>query len=503
MYPVRYINPASSARPLCKPTPPVRRLGVRKPASSSSKLSVPKRIDAQNFPNPEFTSFALPGQTTELPPPATNRPHPPPIGAIFVIPTSTGKMATSLPQEPICLLQRIKDLAAAEATPPSYPPVSSIPQTSPSRLAAMSADENNDAAQNTVLYLAYGSNLSAETFLGVRGIRPISQVNVSAPALTLVFDLPGLPYREPCFANTAPRKVPKLPDPSDPPKFPPIPAPSPPRPTPPQPQVSPITPGGRDDDDDDDDKTRTPDLGWDKGLFGVVYEVTREDYATIVATEGGGSAYADILTPCIPLPPRVSVPEKPPIDLPRPFLAHTLYSPAIPDPDDDDEDDDKNEDSGRKPEDPRKKWYWRFLRPTRRPDPTYAQPSARYLKLITDGAAEHELPDDYQRWLRTLRPYAATTLRQRLARWLLSALFWPLMLLVFALGKALANKEGKAPLWLGVALGVVFNLLWMAYDGVLKPVFGDGERTQDDDDDDDDASSRRLKRTISSLLNPF
>ncbi|KAK1992225.1 hypothetical protein LX36DRAFT_662628 [Colletotrichum falcatum] len=408
-------------------------------------------------------------------------------------------METPLPQEPVCLLQRIRELATAKPPPPSYPPVSSIPRTSPERLAASSADDDgNDDAQGTVLYLAYGSNLSAETFLGRRGIRPVSQVNVSAPALTLVFDLPGLPYSEPCFANTAPRKVPRLPDPSDPPKFPPIPpppSPSPPRPTPPQqqqPRASSVAPGSG-------DKTRTPDLGWDKGLFGVVYEVTREDYATIIATEGGGSSYADILTPCIPLPPRVSVPEKPPIDIPRPFFAHTLYSPAIPDPEDGDGDgNDKDGGKKKKPDDPRKKWYWRFLRPARRPDPTYAQPSARYLKLITDGAAEHELPDDYQRWLRALRPYAATSLRQRLARWLLTALFWPPLLLVFALGKALAARnDGRAPLWLGVALGVVFNLLWMAYDGALKPVFGDGERTQDEDEDEneDAASCRRTTRS--------
>ncbi|KZL67320.1 gliotoxin biosynthesis protein [Colletotrichum incanum] len=393
-------------------------------------------------------------------------------------------MTTSLPQEPVCLLQRIRKIATAASFSrpwkPSYPPVSSIPRTSPSRLAAASPDSpsHDDAAQSTILYLAYGSNLSAETFLGARGIRPVSQVNVSAPSLSLVFDLPGLPYREPCFANSAPRKVPKLPDPSDPPKFPPI-------PPPPQPPAS-ATVGG---------ESRAPDLGWNKGLFGVVYEVTREDYAIIVATEGGGSSYADILTPCIPLPPRVSVPEKPPIDIPRPFFAHTLYSPAIPDADPENPDASSTtnhlEDDPKKPKDPRKKWYWRFLRPARRPDPTYAQPSARYLKLITDGAAEHELPDDYQRWLNSLRPYTVTTCRQQIGQWLLTALFFPVMMLFFGLNKTIANKEGKVPLWLGVTLGVIFNLLWMTYDGVLKPVFGDGERTQEEGDEDEERIPRR------------
>ncbi|OLN93248.1 hypothetical protein CCHL11_07609 [Colletotrichum chlorophyti] len=363
-------------------------------------------------------------------------------------------MTTPTPQEPTCLLRRFQETTFKSSRRPkaSYPPVSSIPRTSASRLAAAAAD--GPTAQSTVLYLAYGSNLSAETFLGMRGIRPISRVNVSAPALSLVFDLPGLPYREPCFANTAPRKVPNLPDPTDPPKLPPI-------PPPPQPSSA------------AHDDAR---LGWDKGLFGVVYEVTPEDYATIVATEGGGTSYADILTPCVPLPPRVSVPEKPPIDIPRPFLAHTLYAPSIPDPDDDDDD----HDGGKDGDDPRKKWYYRFLRPARRPDPYYAQPSPRYLKLITDGAAEHELPDDYQRWLNGLQPYTPTTLGQTVARWLLTALFMPVLLVFFFVNKRAANRDGKLPLWLGVTLGVIFTLLWMTYDYVLKPVFGDGERTQED-----------------------
>ncbi|KAG7059291.1 gliotoxin biosynthesis protein GliK [Colletotrichum scovillei] len=407
-------------------------------------------------------------------------------------------MTTSLPQEPICLLRRLKDLAtlstSSAPSKKSYPSIKSIPRTSSSRLAAAAASPDspsNDASshptavaiaaeQTSVLYLAYGSNLSAETFLGARGIRPISQVNVSAPGLSLVFDLPGLPYTEPCFANSAPRKIPNLPDPSDPPKFPPVP------PLPP--------PSAGSKQTRSDNNTATTDLGWDKGLIGVVYEVTPQDYATIVATEGGGSSYKDILTPCIPLPPRVSVPEKPPIDIPRPFLAHTLFSPSIPDADPEEPDHATSphtyttttDDDDKTPTDPRKKWYYRFLRPTRRPDPTYAQPSPRYLNLITSGAAEHELPDDYQRWLNSLVPYTPTSPRQKLAQWLLKALFLPVLLVFFALNKKVANKEGKVPVWLGVTLGVVFNLLWMAYDAVLRPAFGDGERTQEEEEEGDE-----------------
>ncbi|KAF6822607.1 gliotoxin biosynthesis protein [Colletotrichum plurivorum] len=347
-----------------------------------------------------------------------------------------------------------------EATfPPRAPaPRSSVPRTSPSRLAAASPDTNtntdNAATPNTVLYLAYGSNLSAETFLGARGIRPVSQVNVSAPSLRLVFDLPGLPYREPCFANTAPRKVPKIPD--EPPRFPPIPPP----PSPPG-----VTGNGNGSN------------GWDKGLYGVVYEVTAQDYATIIATERGSSPYADILVPCIPLPARVTVPEKPPIDIPRPFLAHTLYAPSVPD-----IPDDNNPSTSSQTSSDKIKWYHRLLLPPRRPDPSYAQPSPRYLKLITDGAAEHELPEDYQLYLRSLQPYVPTTTGQKIARAVLTLCFMPIMVLYFAVGKALAGRDGKLPGWVDTALAVVFNLLWIVYDSVLKRVFGDGERTVEDSD---------------------
>ncbi|KAF3224747.1 hypothetical protein TWF191_005913 [Orbilia oligospora] len=100
--------------------------------------------------------------------------------------------------------------------------------------------------KESVKYLAYGSNLSAETFLGRRGIKPLSQVKVRVPSLTLSFDLAGIPYKEPRFANVRPREE------------------------------------------------------EDQELMGVVYEVTPEDYRTILTTEGG---YSVIEVTCIPLEP--------------------------------------------------------------------------------------------------------------------------------------------------------------------------------------------------------
>lgn len=331
------------------------------------------------------------------------------------------------------------------AAPGSYPPISSIPQTSPERLSQATEDDSKDPNRpdsSTVLYLAYGSNLAAEAFLGVRGIRPLSQKNVSVPTLRLTFSLPGLPYREPCFANVDYRKLPKdpqLPDPTNPPSLPPF--------DPPHSQGS-----------------------WNGGLVGVVYEVTQEDYRTIIRTEGGGASYLQIAVPCIPIPPKFAIPEKPPYpELPKPFFAKTLFAPYLPD--------------GEIPDDPRKdKWWYKFVVGHRRPTPDYAQASLRYLNLLRDGAKEHDLPDAYQAYLQAMQPYTMTSFRQRVGQLLFLALWGPSFLLFFSLMTLLVDKDGNLPRWVAVFMTVMSNLVWMTYDGVFKPVFGDGERTQEEDD---------------------
>lgn len=253
-------------------------------------------------------------------------------------------MASATPPPRSCCvraaLQQVRNLYAR--TPPSsdYPPISSIPPTSPERISAASSKEPLETpllfsssplaapylATDTVLYLAYGSNLAAETFLGVRGIRPLSATNVSVPTLRLTFDLAGIAYKEPCFANVAPRKLPK------PPKLPPG-FPDPPEIPHPPPgyTVPPVNAAAAQDAPARLMATAYGDRGWDKGLVGVVYEVTAADYATILRTEGGGAAYKDIMVPCLEIPTRPpGIPEKPsPPEVPRPFWAHTLYAPII------------------------------------------------------------------------------------------------------------------------------------------------------------------------------
>ncbi|GAB7359497.1 hypothetical protein MBLNU230_g6142t1 [Neophaeotheca triangularis] len=312
-----------------------------------------------------------------------------------------------------------------------------VPQTSTERLEASLDEDVNQALLSTekkrsVLYLAYGSNLAAETFKGVRGVKPISQINVQVPSLRLTFDLPGIAYAEPCFANTALR------DPDN--------DPSPTAPSDGDNEKGEVLPIAR---NEDYHKRR-----WHKGLVGVVYEVTAEDYAHIITTEGGGSSYQDVLVNCHPFEsddPAVPLPQNPSRP---PFKAHTLFAPAKP--------------PGEKPPE-----GGRF----QRPDTDYAQPSARYLKLLTDGASEHELPYEYQDYLHQIRPYTITTNKQLLGQFIFLALWSPFITMIFALGRRFNDKKGRSPPWLKQLSSAIFSGCWASYDGLFEPLFGDGERT--------------------------
>lgn len=304
----------------------------------------------------------------------------------------------------------------------------------------------------TVFYLAYGSNLCFETFQKKRGIRPLSQLNVLVPELVLTFDLPGLPFLEPCFANTKYR----TPDP----------------PASPQEQQKNSSVAVAQFPSKKYHKTR-----WQKGLVGVVYEVTTADYAKIIATEGG---YNDILVTCYELPQNISsVPDfdllPPDTILTLPSLkAHTLYCPLLP---------------------PRGGYPDLSLSHSgyvSRPDPNYAQPSMRYLNLITTGADEHALPQDYIDYLRNIRPYILTSKRQKLGRLVFMAVWLPIIIPAFYLKRLLADKRGRAPWWLRMLLRQVSGLSWGSYDWVFRHLFGDGERTMGlvDDNDNDEKKTK-------------
>ncbi|KAJ5643985.1 uncharacterized protein N7484_006492 [Penicillium longicatenatum] len=395
----------------------------------------------------------------------------------------------------------VEPLDRLQATLPAVPPqaakldIRSIPTTSAERCRASIIEASTDQdvglsekiaaledngkglpqtyAEETVLYLAYGSNLAAKTFLGMRGIKPISKICVLVPDLRLTFDLPGVPYAEPCFAGTQFRD----PDASEPES---------------ESEVE-LT---------DDEKllteseylsekaslpTKTRELRtssnerrWHKPLVGVVYEVTLMDYAKIIATEGGGRGYRDVVVDCYPFAEDYKstnpVPEHPSTQA---FKTHTLLSPAA--------------------DDARKRVYagkgvepatasgscstcsiFGDIQPHMRPDPEYAQPSARYLGLLITGSEEHDLPISYREYLSSIHSYHMTTSRQKIGRVIFLGMWGPPILFTLQLSKAFAGPDGRSPPWLVTAANLLFSGMWNSYDYIFKRVFGDGERTIDD-----------------------
>ncbi|CAI7651414.1 unnamed protein product [Penicillium glandicola] len=321
------------------------------------------------------------------------------------------------------------------------------------------------AKDETVLYLAYGSNLASKTFRGVRGIKPLSQICVLVPELRLTFDLPGVPYVEPCFAGTQYRDI-----------------------SPPADDEIEL----QEDETDISNKkaalmgrTRQVEVAsgynkrqWHKPLVGVVYEVTLADYAKIIATEGGGRGYRDGIIDCHPFPesydPSDPVPDYPTTPA---FKARTLLSPAA--------DGARIKAQSQKgdvalpPSGPKLSWWYTVCLHFR-PDPDYAQPSARYLGLLKTGAAEHDLPVSYQEYLAQIRTYRITTMRQKIGKVIFLALWAPPLILTLVLSRIFAGPDGRIPPWLAAVANIVFASVWTNYDCFFAPVFGDGERSLDD-----------------------
>lgn len=318
------------------------------------------------------------------------------------------------------------------ATSDSFkPPRFSLPSID--RLKATFKESPVDIATgstfSTVLYLAYGSNLSYRTFQGRRGIRPISAVNVVCPELKLTFDLPFLPYIEPCFANTAGRDTENAPNPEiedglD------------------ESQTSTWSLVNDASDPPEAAKLINPNTSNSIPLIGVVYEVTASDYAHILATEG---TYEDILVTCTVLPSPNTTSDTP-LREGTTFRAHTLRMPEA--------------------------------RTRHSPDGTASQPSLRYLTLLRDGAAEHNLPQDWQAYLGALQHFQITTMSQKVGRAALIILALPLVVPLIGMRLFYVMIRTKPPKWvLTHGIGYIFKWVWRSYDWVLKPIFGDGERT--------------------------
>ena len=64
-----------------------------------------------------------------------------------------------------------------------------------------------------------------------------------------------------------------------------------------------------------------------------------------------------------------------------------------------------------------------------------------------------------------------------MGKFVFSVTWLPVLRGVFMLNRVFSDERGRSPAWLVRLLGAVFAGIWITYDGFLKRVFGDGERT--------------------------
>lgn len=83
-----------------------------------------------------------------------------------------------------------------------------------------------------------------------------------------------------------------------------------------------------------------------------------------------------------------------------------------------------------------------------------------------------------------------------MGRFVLTVTWVPVLRAVFMIGKRFSDEEGRSPPWLVRLLGSVFVGIWATYDLVLKPVFGDGERTIEKTGGETSGRSERRRKLV-------
>ncbi|KAF2729069.1 hypothetical protein EJ04DRAFT_516215, partial [Polyplosphaeria fusca] len=241
----------------------------------------------------------------------------------------------------------------------------------------------------TLWYFAYGSNMSSAKFTGSRGIVPLKSKLVRIPGWVLTMEIPGVPYAEPSFSAIRRRE-------------------------------------------DSEAEQGQPDVA------GVAYLITLAQYQKVVASEGGGIAYNDVLLD------GVSV-----------------------------EDEERTQCLGGSRGLGGLQLRTLAAAMTRWPQPT---PSGRYMTLLRDGAHEIGLPSAYQTYLAdipVLDPFPSA--RTRLGAKVFLAIWGPIFSALEKLTKFNLRRDGTSPLWVIFVVRNTILVMWAVHDYIFAPLFGRGD----------------------------
>ncbi|KAJ2341773.1 hypothetical protein GGH91_003742 [Coemansia sp. RSA 2671] len=101
-------------------------------------------------------------------------------------------------------------------------------------------------------------------------------------------------------------------------------------------------------------------------------------------------------------------------------------------------------------------------------------PSARYHKIVLDGAIEHGLSPSYIKRLEAVTPYTAKTPGQKVAKYVFLAIGLPLSLPVLIFAVAGLAFGIKVPRPVSIYGELVKRAMWVLHDWIFAPLLGSG-----------------------------
>ncbi|KAF9971799.1 hypothetical protein BGZ73_005148 [Actinomortierella ambigua] len=281
--------------------------------------------------------------------------------------------------------------------------------------------------QDTVWYLAYGSNMDPSVLTGRRKITPIESVAVKVPDYWLSFDIAGVPFVEPCFGSILKKDKSRLDDREY------------------AYEVYTRTRYGTEFRWD----PKNPEASYPPDLQGVIHRITVADWQQVIRTEGGWghdipTGYDMIDVECFPYSTKGRDTTTNTIDFSRSVMAKVLIARPL------------------------------SIR-------SHCQPTARYLGLLTTGAEIHGLEPSYQNYLSSLVPYECTGKLTKVGRALFVLFSAPIVLgftFVFSRQKRMAKRprseQTPPPYWMAWYIDKASRWSATVHDYIMAPIFGSG-----------------------------
>ena len=120
----------------------------------------------------------------------------------------------------------------------------------------------------------------------------------------------------------------------------------------------------------------------------------------------------------------------------------------------------------------------------------HPQPSARYLSLIRNGAAQHQFPSEYQKYLNSIPVYKVKSFKTETGRILFLLLWLPILVLIIGLMAVTKSKNGEMPAWLRRLQRMTFSAMWSTHDKYFSRIFGRGDISAETEGTDCDEKGR-------------